>query len=301
MNLQIIFNSFITFSFYLIIAVSFSIIFSTIRFFHIAHGAVFAVGGYAAYSLLYFLSMFKKDNEIPFIIYVLAVICAMIASGIVGILIDRLIYLPLRRRRASNLILLLASFGVFIFIQNLIALIFRSKVLSIRTGQIEEGYKIFGAVITKTQVVVILSSLIIFLFLLIITHFTKLGKAMRAIADDPITASTVGIDSEKVILFTIALGSAFVGYGGFLVSLETNLEPMMGFNILLKGIIAVVIGGVGSITGAFLGSLFVGFTENLVIWFFPTGWKDAIIFIIFLFFLLFKPQGILGKKEEKAN
>jgi branched-chain amino acid transport system permease protein len=283
------------------IALGFWVIYSTLRFFHLAHGAVYSVGAYAAYSALFFLGALRTGEASPLWAYLLAAIAAMIFASVVGILNDRLAYRPLRKRKASELTMLLASFGVFIFLTNLIALVFGSQILTIRTGPVKEGYHILSAVITPVQILVIVTALSVFLFLSVITRFTRTGKAMRAVADDPITASIVGIDPEKVILFVFVLGSALAGLAGMLVSLETNLEPTMGFNALLKGVIAVIIGGIGNLTGAVLGSLFLGFSENFAVWFLPAGWKDAVTFVVFLLFLLFRPQGILGRKGGGAG
>ncbi len=298
---QILFNTLILVGNYLLVAASFSIIYSTIRFFHLAHGAVYTVGAYTAFSLMSWWvgeSRRGSSEASPIFLYIFAALLAMVVAAIAGILIDRMVYKPLRKRKASNLILLLASFGIFIFIQNLIAMIYGNQILTLRTGPVKEGLHFLGGIITPIQILIIGSAMVVFIFVLFITGYTKIGKAMRAVSNDPITASIVGINPEKIILFAFILGSAIAGLSGVLISLETNLEPTMGFNILLKGIIAVIIGGIGSIWGALVGSLFLGFTENLAVWFMPAGWKDAIVFGIFLIFLLFRPQGILGKKER---
>ena len=124
---------------------------------------------------------------------------------------------------------------------------------------------------------------------------------MRAVSDDPIAASVVGINPEKTILVSFAIGSALAGAAGILISLETNIEPTMGFSAILKGIIASIIGGIGSIPGAVLGGFFLGLAENLGIWKIQAGWKDAIAFAILIIFLLLRPTGILGKKTHKES
>jgi len=127
---------------------------------------------------------------------------------------------------------------------------------------------------------------------------TKLGKAMRAAADDRIGASVVGINLERSILAAFAIGSALAGAAGILISLETNIEPTMGMNAILKGIIASIIGGIGSIPGALFGGLFLGIAENLGIWKISASWKDCIAFAILIIFLLFRPGGIMGIKPK---
>jgi branched-chain amino acid transport system permease protein len=130
---------------------------------------------------------------------------------------------------------------------------------------------------------------------------TKLGKAMRAVSDDPIGANVVGINPEKIITISFAIGSALAGAAGILISFETNIEPTMGFNAILKGVIASIVGGIGSIPGAVLGGFFLGLAENLGVWKIQAGWKDAISFLILIIFLLIRPQGFLGIKTEKET
>jgi branched-chain amino acid transport system permease protein len=291
MNQQFIINGIIAGSIYFLIALGFSIIYRTVKFFHFAHGVIYAAGAYLAYTLFILL----KIN--PLISFFLSIIIA----GILGVCIDRLVYLPLRKQKTSNLVFLLASFGIFIFLQNLLQLIFGAQILTLRTGPVKEGHHFLGAVITDTQILIIISSLILFLLIWLLVQKTKLGKAIRAVADDPIGARVTGINSEKIITAVFAIGSALAGAAGILVSLETNIEPTMGFNAILKGIIASIIGGIGSIPGALLGGFFLGLAENLGIWKIQAGWKDAIAFVILILFLLFRPSGIMGVKSEKEK
>ena len=139
------------------------------------------------------------------------------------------------------------------------------------------------------------------IFLWLFIQKTKVGKAMRAVSDDPIAANVVGINPERIIRTSFAIGSALAGVAGILISFETNIEPTMGFSAFLKGIIASIIGGIGSIPGAVLGGFFLGLAENLGIWKISAGWKDCIAFAILIIFLLFRPWGILGNKTEKKT
>jgi branched-chain amino acid transport system permease protein len=156
-------------------------------------------------------------------------------------------------------------------------------------------------VITPIQILILSASIILFIILWLIISKTRIGKAIRAVADDPIGASVSGIWSERVILYAFGIGSALAGMAGVLISLETNIEPTMGFNAILKGIIASIIGGIGSIPGAVLGGFFLGIVENLGIWKIQAGWKDAIAFAVLIVFLLFRPQGILGKSTDRER
>ncbi len=288
MLLQIILYGIIAGCIYALIALGFAVIYRTVKFFNFAHGIVYAVGAYIAYSLIISLGL----N--PIVSFFLTVFL----TGVIGVLIDRLVYRLLRKRKAPNLVFLIASFGVFIFIQNLLQLIYGAQILTIRIGPVKEGHHVFGAVITDTQILILATSVALCLGLWLFIKKTKLGKAMRAVADDPLAASIVGINPERIILAAFAIGSALAGAAGILISLETNIEPTMGMNAILKGIIASIIGGIGSIPGAMFGGLFLGIAENLGIWKISAGWKDCIAFIILIVFLLVRPGGIMGIKPK---
>jgi branched-chain amino acid transport system permease protein len=292
---QLILNGIIAGSIYALIGLGFTVIYRTVKFFHFAHGIVYTAGAYLAYSVL------TLDNGHWTLDWVAAVVAGVVGAGILGVLIDRLVYLPLRKTKAPNLVFLLASFGVFIFIQNLIQLFYGAQILTLRTGEVKEGHQFLEAVITDIQILIIVVSCLLFILLWLFVQKTKLGKAMRAVSDDPISASVVGINPEKTIFASFAIGSALAGVAGILISLETNIEPTMGFNAILKGIIASVIGGIGSIPGAVLGGFFLGIVENLGIWKIQAGWKDCIAFIVLIIFLLLRPGGILGSHEEKER
>ncbi len=289
--MQIFINGIISGGIYVIIAIGFAIIYKTTKFFHFAHGVVYTTGAYLAYTFTISSGLHP----------VASFFVACLLAGGIGITIDRLVYFPLRKQKASNLILLLASFGVFVFIQNLIQIFYGAQILTLRTGPVKEGHHILGAVITDTQILILVVSIVLSVALWLFVQYSRLGKAMRAVADDPVAASVVGIHSEKIIMAVFFIGSALAGAAGILISLETNIEPTMGFNAILKGIIASIIGGIGSIPGAVFGGYFLGLAENLGIWKIQAGWKDAIAFAILIAFLLIRPGGILGVKTEQER
>jgi len=300
MNIQILINGVIAGSIYALIAIGFTVIYRTVKFFNFAHGVVYTTAAYLAYSIIRLtLGSAKASLSLNYYFLLLAILVGIISAVILGILIDRLVYLPLRKRGASNLIFLLASFGVFIFVQNLLQLIYGAQIFTIRTGPVKEGYHFLGGVITDIQIIVLITSLVTMILIWLFIHKTKLGKAMRAVSDNPVAASVVGINPEKIILASFAIGSALAGIAGILISYETNIEPTMGFSALLKGIIASIVGGIGSILGAVYGAFFLGIVENLGIWKIQAGWKDTIAFAVLILFLLFRPGGIMGIKTEK--
>jgi branched-chain amino acid transport system permease protein len=286
---QFVINGIIAGSIYGLTSLGFVTIYRTVSFFNFSHGMVYTIGAYLSYTLL------------PHFPVIIAFILATLLSGILGTVIDRLIYYPLRKHKASSFILLITSFGVFTFLQNLVQLIYGSNILTFKMGSVEEGNRILGAIVTNNQIIIVLVSLLLSIFLSTFIQQTKIGKSMRAVADDPIAAGIVGINPEKTIAISFFIGSALAGAAGILISLETNLEPTMGLNAILKGIIASIIGGIGSIPGALLGGLFLGLAENLGTYWIDAAWKDTIAFGILIVFLLFKPTGILGKPTGKER
>ena len=284
---QLLVNGLIAGAIYALVASGFSLIYSICKFVHFAHGAVIAVAAYILYALFSLLGM----N------FWLAVILTIILISIFGSIMN-LIYKQLRKRKASNVILLIASFALLILIESLILLFFGADVKTIGFLKIAKGLEILGAIITPLQIFIVISSFILFVLLFFLMKKTKIGKAMRAVSDNKDVAEIVGISSERIYMWAFIIGSAIAGVGGILVSLEQNLEPMMGTHLIIKGFTAAIIGGIGNVPGAILGSFLLGFAENFGIWFLPSGYKDAIAFIILFIFLLFRPQGILGIRKK---
>lgn len=283
---QLILNSFIAGAIYALIVFGFNLIYGAAKFFNLAHGVMAAIGGYAAF---YFAKTLGLN------MYVAAILGVALA-GLVGFCSDKFIYLPLRKRKASNMVLLVASLGVMTALQAGIAILFTSQYRTL-SGKItaQSSYDIFGGVITQTQLVILISAILIFIGLILLIFKTQFGKAARAISDDEEVARIVGINTNKIIGRTFFIGSAIAGFAGILVGFDTGIEPTMGLSLLLKGVIASIVGGVGNIYGGFLGAFLLGFVENFGIWKISGEWKDAIAFALLIIFLIFRPRGIMNK------
>ena len=286
---QLLINGLIAGAIYALAASGFSLIYSNCKFVHFAHGSTIAA---SAYSMFLFYAKFGLN-------FWLAIILTIIFAGAFGWLMNILVYKKLRKRKSGGAILLIASVGLLIFIESLILLIFGADVKTIGFIKIVKGLEILGIIITPLQIIIIAVSIVLFAALFVFMKKTKLGKAMRAVADNKEAAEIVGISTEKIYAWVFIIGSAIAGAAGILVGLEQNLEPTMGTNLMIKGFTGAIIGGIGSIHGAILGAFFLGIVENFGIWFLPSGYKDAIAFTILLAFLLFMPQGILGIRQTK--
>ena len=285
---QLLINGLIAGAIYALVASGFSLIYSVCKFVHFAHGAMIA---FSAYFLYFLFSMFGLN-------FGFSVVLSIIFASLLGFLTNQVVYRQLRKRKTSNVILLIAGFALLIIFESLILLLFGADVKTIGYIKISKGIEIFKAIITPLQIVIIIVSIILLFLLFLFMKKTKIGKAMRAVADNKDVAEVLGISSEKIYNWSFIIGSAIAGIAGILVGLEQNLEPTMGTNLMIKGFTAAIIGGIDSVPGSILGSFLLGLVENFGIWLLPSGYKDAIAFIILFIFLLFKPQGILGIKKK---
>lgn len=195
------------------------------------------------------------------------------------------------------MVLLVASLGVFTALQAFVAILFTSQFQTLPNDLIPRGTLVIaGAVITYVQLTILVSAVVVACLLAFLLYKTRFGKAVRAISDDEEVAKIVGINTEKVIGRVFLIGSAIAGLAGIFVGFDTGIEPTMGLQLLLKGVIAAIIGGAGNVFGGLVGAFLLGFVENFGIWHISGEWKDAIAFAVLIIFLLFRPQGIFKKK-----
>jgi branched-chain amino acid transport system permease protein len=283
---QLVLNSIIASAIYMMVALGFNLIYGTVKFFDIGYGALTAVGGYAVFFL------YKKMG----LDLSLAIILGLLIAGVIGYLINLLVYKNLRARKASNMVMLVASLGVFTVLQALVAMIFSSQFQTLSRGVHETRiFEIFGAVITEVQLIILVSGLAIAALLALVMKKTLFGKAIKAVSDDEDVAKIVGINTDKIISKVFVIGAMIAALAGILVGFDTGIEPTMGMSLLLKGVIASIIGGIGNVFGGVLGAFLLGFAENFGIWKISGEWKDAIAFTLLIVFLVFRPQGILKK------
>ncbi len=283
---QLVLNSLIAGAVYALISLGFNLIYGVTKFFNLAHGVMATIAGY---------SVFYFTKTLGLNLY-LAVVLGIIITGLFGYALDKIIYLPLRKRKASSMVLLVASLGTFTAIQAIIAILFTSQFqtlsFNIDTSKI---FNIFGGLITQTQLIILISAIAVACGLILFLYKTKFGKAVRAVTDDEEVAKIVGINTNKIISVVFFIGSAIAGLTGILVGFDTGIEPTMGLGLLLKGVIASIVGGIGSIFGGVLGAFILGFVENFGIWKISGEWKDAIAFGLLILFLIFRPTGIIRK------
>ncbi len=281
---QLLVNGLIAGSIYALVAVGFSLIYSTNKFMHFAHGTAVAV---AAYMVFWLFAQVGLG-------FWIAALLTIVIAGLLGAAIYRVIYVPLQNKKASNIILLIASIGILILFENILQVIFGADVKTIGFIEVAKGMEILGAVITPLQVVIIIVSLVLLVLLWLFMKKTKLGRDMRAVANNKELASIVGINANRVRYYSFIIGSALAGIAGNLLGLEQNIEPTMGTMLMVKGFTGAVIGGVTSVPASVAGSYLLGLAENFGVWYLPSGYKDAIAFTLLFVFLLWKPTGLFG-------
>lgn len=283
---QLVLNSVVAGAIYTMIALSFTLIFSVTKFFNLAHGVVAIAAAYVAFYCAQTLGWNLG----------VSIALGVLAAGLVGYMSYVFVFRSLLKRKASSLILLVASLGLFVVIQAVLALLFTAQFqnlsLSIANQHI---YTIAGATITTVQLVTFFVGIVITALLGWALRRTQYGKSIVAISDDEEVSRIIGINTTRIMSRTFVLGSAIAGLGGILFGLDIGIEPGMGLPLLLKGIIAAIIGGLGNIYGAILGAFILGFVENFGIWKISGEWKDAIAFVLLILFLIFKPRGLIAK------
>ena len=277
-------------SLYALIAIGYTLVYGILRLINFAHGEIFMLG---AYFVFWAVALF----HLP---WPLAVVGSIVLTASVGIFIDRIAYRPLRD--APRISALISSIGVSFFLQNLAIVVFSAIPRAVYRPAWLETVIVVGdvRVLPLTLFVPVLSFLLM-LGLIYIVYKTKPGLGMRAISKDIETSYIMGVEVNRVIAMTFGIGSALAAASGIMWALRyPQLQPVMGVIPGFKAFIAAVFGGIGSIQGAVVGGLALGFVEILVVAFFPdlAGYRDAFAFILLIFILLFKPTGLFGAKLE---
>uniref|UniRef100_A0A7C3YVG5 Branched-chain amino acid ABC transporter permease n=1 Tax=candidate division WOR-3 bacterium TaxID=2052148 RepID=A0A7C3YVG5_UNCW3 len=277
-------------SVYALIALGYTMVYGIVRLINFAHGDIFMIGAYVGY---FALAVYK----IPFpLVFPLA----MIICAFLGVAIEKLAYKPLRNAPRINL--LITAMGVSLFLEYFSSLkfIFGPNFLAYPQPFRAKVISLGKVAVSSYTVLIFLIVFSLLLLLEIIIYRTKLGMAMRAVSYDKETASLMGIDVDRIISFTFALGSGLAAVGGILYGIAyPQIHPFMGIMPGLKAFVAAVLGGIGIIKGAVVGAFIMGILEILVSAYISSTWRDAIAFALLILFLLFKPSGIFGKEETE--
>jgi branched-chain amino acid transport system permease protein len=278
-------------SVYALFALGFTLVFGVLGVINLSHGAIFMLGSYTALLLVDKLAM-------PLW---LALLAAMLVTGMIGLAVDYLVLKPLRARNAPHLAPMIATIGVAIMLTNLAQGLFGAENKRFPQGIFPEHSITWGDLqVTTLQIAIIIISFALMLVLLATMQRTQLGRALRAIAESPKAAYLLGINVEGLFYLTSFAAAALGGAAGVLVGLSFNaISPFMGQPMLHKGIAVIILGGMGDIRGALIGGLFLGFAEVLSVAYISSDVRDAVAFGLLFLILLVRPSGMFGKVLER--
>jgi len=265
-------------------AIAFSLLYGILRFANFAIGTYLTAGAFIAYA---------ANVTLGLPIYA-AFLVTMVVSGFLGVGVDQLAFRPMRKRRP--LTLAIVSIAVSFILENMARFIWGNEHKSYNIPVLR-GMEWGGIRIGKEQILILFIALAFMILIQALLRFTRMGKAMRAVADNAMLASVKGIDSEQVILRTSYIGAALAGTAGMMVGIDTTIDPLMGFKFVLSIFASAILGGIGSATTAVGGAFFVGLAEEVSMIWLPATYKSAIGFGMIVLVLLFRPQGLFGRNR----
>ncbi|HEV3156383.1 MAG TPA: branched-chain amino acid ABC transporter permease [Candidatus Baltobacteraceae bacterium] len=291
MLIQQLVNGLFSGSLYALFAVGYTLVFGVLDILNLAHAAIFTAAAFSA------LALTAAGFPLP-----LALACAIVFAGILGILLDRVAFAPLRRRNAGTLVPLISSIGVAIVIRGIIRGIWGSDELRFGNFGSMPPFHVGGLTFGILDLVVLTSSLLLVAILSFVLRATTFGRNVRAVAQDRVAAALLGIDIERTIWMTFFLASALGGAAGILTGLQFNSVSVdMGAKIELKGLAVIVLGGMGSVSGAVLGALLIGIVESLSVAYISSNFRDAIAFLVMFLILILRPQGLFGRRAQRTG
>jgi neutral amino acid transport system permease protein len=281
--LQLIINGIVLGSIIALAAIGLTMVYGVLNFANFSHADFMALGAYIAFVL----------NVALGLNIILSFFIAVAIAGAIGVLLDFLVWKPMRRKNADLVSLVIISIGLSLIVRNAIIFIWGGSTRNFDLP-VRRGIEMLGVTITHNQLIG-LGTAILFM---VLVHFflknTKLGKAMRAISDDINLARISGIDSDKVIMWMWFIGIGLAGVAGILYGLETTIRPNMGWFLILPMFAAVILGGIGNPYGAMVGGMIIGLSQELSMLILPSEYKMGVSLGIMILVLLFKPKGLFG-------
>lgn len=281
-------------SIYALIALGYTMVYGIIGLINFAHGEIYMIGAFTAFIVATVLSIYGFP---VLAIVVIAGVAAAVWSSAYGVTIERLAYRPLRK--APRLAPLISAIGMSIFLQNYVLLAQTSDFIRFPELIPEFAFmEPIAHIVGSSDMVILVTTAVVMIGLTFLIKYTKIGKAMRATAQDKTMAVLVGINVDRVISATFVIGSALAAIGGMLIASHIGqINFYIGFIAGIKAFTAAVLGGIGSIPGAVLGSMILGLTESFATGYISSDYEDVFAFSLLVLILIFKPSGLLGKPE----
>lgn len=275
----------------LIIAQSFSILYRTVSFFHLAHAIALTISAYLIYTI-------SIQQGMPLYI---AIPVAIVVSIALMLLVNRFIYQPLQKKRLESWQMLIASLGVYVVLQNVVSMFWGDSTLSFRTWEVKAGHQFLGAYITDVQIITIVTSVGLMILSWLFLEKTSIGQKIKAVSSNPELSSILDISQNQAVVWSFVLGSGLAACAGILIAADTDMTPTMGFNWLLYAVVAMIIGGLGKMRYLLLGALLLATAQHLSAYYLDSKWMNTTAFIILIIFLYFKPYGFSGQRMKKAE
>jgi len=289
MIFQLLANGIINGGIIAVVALGFALVYNTTRIFHIAYAVLFT---FAPYMFLTFHIQCAFDPGI-------SVVLALLTTIFLSVIIEKVVYQPLQRKKGSSNQFLISSIGVMIIIINLIALLYGNETKMINPG-ISNSISYGEIIITHNQIIQIIVSLGLILFFFVFLKFSKFGLITRALRDDEYLSKVFAVNINGLRLILFALSGFFAAAGGLLVAYDIGMNPYVGMQVFLNAFVALIIGGLGKFHAPVFGGFFIGILQALIVYFFNTSWSIAVTFVLLIVFLLFRPQGLTGELQREV-
>lgn len=291
-------------SIYALLALGYTLVYGVLRLINFAHSEVFMVGTLGSLFTLHALGVKGPQSGLKLIgVLLLTVLAAMAASAVTAVLLERIAYRPLRRRGAGRLAALISAIGASFFLQEVVALRYGRDLISIpRIMNKVTLFTIGGGDVRNDKLIVFVAAIVLMFVLDRFVNGTRLGRGIRATAQDPETAVLMGVNIDRVVVATFVLGGLMAGVAAMLYGLRfENTAYIAGFVPGIKAFTAAVLGGIGNLRGALLGGLLLGLVESYGASFFGSQWLDVVAFAVLVIVLMFRPTGLLGESLSRAR
>ena len=289
---------------YALVALGYTLVYGVLRLINFAHSEIFMIGTFGALAAGGILSVNAPRTGLPLVATIIgAALIAMLASGLAAVVLERVAYRPLRRRGASRLAALISAIGASFFLQEAFAR-WRGRDNEAFPNFMKKStlFDVFDAQVRNDKLLVIVAAIVMMFALDRFVKGTKLGRGIRAVAQDPETATLMGVNIDRVVTTTFLLGGLMAGAAAVLYSIRFDVTRYdVGFILGIKAFTAAVLGGIGNLRGALLGGLALGLIENwgAAVW--GSAWKDVIAFTVLVGVLMFRPTGLLGEALARAR
>lgn len=289
--MQLIIDILCDYALFVIIANGFSICYRVHGFFHMAHAISLTLAAYLVYTTCILW-------RLPMLVSILLSVALVV---ILMLLINKCVYLRGKKNNFEGWQLMIISLGIYVVLQNVVSMIWDDSTLTFRTWEVKQGHSFLGGVITNVQIVTIFVSLMLLLCVWLILEKTNIGKRLKAVSSNPTLSTVFGVRWEAITSFSLALGTALMACAGILIAADVDMTPTMGFDWLLYGVVAMIIGGMGRTRYLVLGALLLATAQHLAAYFLDSKWMNATAYIILVIFLYFRPYGFSGRKLKKTE